>query len=93
MDLRILSAVYSLSHPLKSVWYIRSETPVNMSFIKIRKRCMVNGIPELAVNISCDQDAIRRQKAALDKTGVHSDFVQQDSDSHIVMRFPERRAV
>ena len=55
--------------------------------------CMVNGIPELAVNISCDQDAIRRQKEALDKTGVHSDFVQQDSDSHIVMRFPERRAV
>lgn len=25
------------SHPLRSVWYIRSGTPVNMSFIRIRK--------------------------------------------------------
>ena len=28
---------YSLSHPPKSVWCIRSETPVNMSFIRTRK--------------------------------------------------------
>lgn len=34
MDLRMLSVPYSLSRPHKSVWYIRSETLVNMSFIK-----------------------------------------------------------
>ena len=28
---------YFLNHPHKSVWYIRSEAPVNMSFIRIRK--------------------------------------------------------
>ncbi len=37
MDLRIPSVPYSLCHPPKSVWYTRSETPVNMSFIRIRK--------------------------------------------------------
>ena len=28
---------YSLNHPLKSVWYIRSEIPVNIPFIKDKK--------------------------------------------------------
>ena len=36
-DLEIPSVPYSLSHPPKSVWYIRSEALVNMSFIRTRK--------------------------------------------------------
>lgn len=37
MNLQIPSVLYSLNHPLKSVWYIISETTVDMSFIRIRK--------------------------------------------------------